>query len=135
MGARPLGPAAASSFGACPAPFAAREETTMTRRSDALRRTVRPLLLALLVLPVGTVSLLAAQPAAATVARAPARTVATAAATAENCSPAPAGNAFYVPPKPLPPGQHGDNLCARPVASPAAGAKARHILSLAPTVG
>src|SRR5260221_6221466 len=117
MGARPLGPAAASSFGACPAPFAAREETTMTRRSDALRRTVRPLLLALLVLPVGTVSLLAAQQAAATVARAPARTVATAAATVENCSPAPAGNAFYVPPNPLPPGQHPSGSRGTPKAA------------------
>ena len=107
----------------------------MTRRSHALHHTWRPMLLAVLVLLTGTVSLLLrTQEAAATVASAPARTVATPAAAATNCSPAPAGNAFYVPPNPLPPGQHGDIIWCRPVASPTPGANAWQILYLSTTV-
>jgi len=35
-------------------------------------------------------------------------------ATVKTCSGAPAGNAFYMPPNPLPPGQHGDIIWRRP---------------------
>ncbi|HEX4658183.1 MAG TPA: lipase family protein [Streptosporangiaceae bacterium] len=93
------------------------------------------MLLALLVLPAGTGSgLLTAQRAAAAEAGAPAGAMAGPAAAAGNCSPAPAGNAFYVPPNPLPPGQHGDIIWCRPVASPAPGANAWQILYLSTTV-
>jgi hypothetical protein len=89
-------------------------------------------LLAVLALLTAAVSLLLrTQPAAATVASAPVRTVAT---TTANCSSAPAGNAFYAPPHPLPPGQHGDIIWCRPVASPALGANAYQILYLSTTV-
>ena len=54
--------------------------------------------------------------------------------TAKNCTGAPAGNAFYVPPDPLPAGQHGDIIWCRPVASPAPGASAWQILYLSTTV-
>jgi hypothetical protein len=92
-------------------------------------------LLAVLVLLTGALpALLTKQQAAATVAVAPARTLAHPAATAKNCSSAPAGNAFYVPPSPLPPGHHGDIIWCRPVASPALGANAWQILYLSTTV-
>lgn len=53
---------------------------------------------------------------------------------AQNCAAAPAGDAFYVPPNPLPPGPHGDIIWCRPVASPAPGANAWQILYLSTTV-
>ena len=107
----------------------------MTRRSDALHHRWRPVLLAVPVLLTAAVSLLpGTQQADATVASAPAGTVAAPAATATNCSQAPAGDAFYVPPDPLPPGQHGDIIWCRPVASPAPGANAWQILYLSATV-
>jgi hypothetical protein len=87
-----------------------------------------------LVLAAGLPLLLAVPRAVATVASAPAGTVATSAATATNCSSAPAGDAFYLPPDPLPPGQHGDIIWCRPVASPAPGANAWQILYLSTTV-
>jgi secretory lipase len=105
----------------------------MTRHPHALHRTWRPVLLALLVLLTGAVSLLPAQQATAT-ATARARTAATPTASAKNCSSAPAGLAFYVPPDPLPPGQHGAIIWCRPVASPAPGANAWQVLYLSTTV-
>jgi hypothetical protein len=103
----------------------------MTRRSDALHHTSRLMLLAVLVLLTAAASLLPRpQQAVAAAANAPAGSVATAA----NCSSAPAGDAFYVPPDPLPPGQHGDIIWCRPVASPAPGANAWQILYLSTTV-
>ena len=56
------------------------------------------------------------------------------AATAKSCSPAPAGNAFYVPPRPLPRGRHGAIIRCRPVASPVLGARAWQVLYLSTTV-
>jgi Secretory lipase len=107
----------------------------MTRPRHALHRPVRLLLLAVLVLPAGSLPMLAtAQQAAATTARAAASPVAERAATAGNCASAPAGNAFYLPPDPLPPGQHGDIIWCRPVTSPAPGASAWQILYLSSTV-
>ncbi|HLX50142.1 MAG TPA: lipase family protein [Streptosporangiaceae bacterium] len=104
----------------------------MTRR---LHHPARFLLLAVLVLPAGALPMLAtAQQAAATTVRAAARPVAEPPATAKNCASAPAGNAFYVPPDPLPPGQHGDIIWCRPVTSPAPGARAWQILYLSTTV-
>jgi hypothetical protein len=95
----------------------------------------RPVLLAVLVLLAAAVSLVpGTQQAVAAVASAPAGTVATSATSAANCSSAPAGLAFYVPPDPLPPGQHGDIIWCRPVASPAPGANAWQILYLSTTV-
>jgi Secretory lipase len=58
----------------------------------------------------------------------------TGSATAKNCSTAPAGNAFYVPPHPLPPGPHGDIVWCRPVTSPVPGALAWQVLYLSTTV-
>lgn len=55
-------------------------------------------------------------------------------ATAKNCSPAPAGNAFYVPPRPLPRGRHGDIIRCRRVRSPVPGARAWQVLYLSTTV-
>ena len=52
----------------------------------------------------------------------------------KNCSTAPAGNAFYVPPKKLPPGPHGTVIRCRPVTSPVPGARAWQILYLSTTV-
>ncbi len=63
----------------------------------------------------------AAAPAAASAA------VATA-TTAQNCTSAPPGDAFYDPPSPLPAGQHGDIVWCRPAASPVAGTQAWQIL-------
>lgn len=54
--------------------------------------------------------------------------------TAANCSTAPPGNAFYVPPDPLPPGRHGGIIWCRRVHSPVPGAKAWQILYLSTTV-
>lgn len=113
--------------------FAAREEVTMTRHRHVLRRSVRPLLPALLVLLAGTPLLLWGQ-ATATAGRAPASAARLAAGTAENCSSAPAGDAFYVPPDPLPSGQHGDIIWCRPVTSPVPGANAWQVLYLSTTV-
>lgn len=56
------------------------------------------------------------------------------AATVSSCSSAPAGNAFYVPPHPLPRGRHGDIIRCRRVVSPAPGARAWQILYLSTTV-
>ena len=101
----------------------------MTRRPRALHRFLRPtLLLAVIALPAAALSpLLMPQHASATAGR-------PAAATAKNCSSAPAGLAFYVPPNPLPPGQHGDIIWCRPMSSPAPGANAWQILYLSTTV-
>lgn len=55
-------------------------------------------------------------------------------AAAKSCSSAPAGNAFYVPPHPLPRGRHGDIIRCRPVKSPVPGARAWQILYLSTTV-
>ena len=54
--------------------------------------------------------------------------------TVSKCSTAPAGNAFYVPPRPLPRGRHGDLIRCRPVASPVPGARAWQVLYLSTTV-
>jgi hypothetical protein len=67
--------------------------------------------------------------AAATRAAAAART----AATAQNCASAPAGDAFYSPPNPLPAGQHGDIIWCRPSSSPVPGSQAWQILYLSTT--
>ena len=56
------------------------------------------------------------------------------AAAAKRCSPTPAGNAFYVPPSPLPRGPHGTVIRCRPVASPVPGARAWQVLYLSTTV-
>jgi hypothetical protein len=98
-----------------------------------LLRALRPKLLAVLVLTAGILPLLVTQRAAA-VASGPARTPASPAGSAQNCSSAPAGNAFYVPPTPLPSGQHGDIIWCRPVTSPAPGANAWQVLYLSTTV-
>lgn len=72
--------------------------------------------------------------AGTTAARAPASAARVTVGTAKNCTGAPAGNAFYVPPDPLPTGQHGDLIWCRSVASPAPGASAWQILYLSTTV-
>ncbi len=46
----------------------------------------------------------------------------------------PAGDAFYVPPNPLPSGPHGTVIWCRPVASPVTGATAWQVLYLSATV-
>src|SRR6266566_918831 len=46
----------------------------------------------------------------------------------------PAGDAFYVPPSPLPSGPHGTIIRCRPVASPVTGATAWQVLYLSSTV-
>lgn len=112
----------------------------MTRRRHVLRRAVRPLPPAMLVLLTAALPLLGAQQAAlgaqraATAARTPAPAAGLTAGSAKNCSSAPAGDAFYVPPDPLPAGQHGDIIWCRPVPSPAQGANAWQILYLSTTV-
>ena len=63
-----------------------------------------------------------------------AEAIATTAAGAKSCTGAPAGNAFYVPPHPLPSGRHGDIIRCRPVPSPVPGADAWQILYLSTTV-
>jgi Secretory lipase len=103
------------------------------RHVHALLRVLRPRLLAVVVLSAGILPLLVTGQAAA-VASGLARAVAEPAGSAQNCSSAPAGNAFYVPPNPLPTGQHGDIIWCRPVASPAPGANAWQILYLSTTV-
>ncbi|HEX9515550.1 MAG TPA: lipase family protein [Streptosporangiaceae bacterium] len=105
----------------------------MTRHVHALLRVLRPRMLAIVVLSAGILPLLVTGQAAA-VASGLARAVAEPAGSAQNCSSAPAGNAFYVPPNPLPPGQHGDIIWCRPVASPTPGANAWQILYLSTTV-
>ncbi len=86
----------------------------MANRPRVLSWLAGPVLVvAVVALPTGTLSPLAASPARAD--------AATAAGTAQNCSSAPAGDAFYTPPSPLPAGQHGDIIWCRQVASPAAG--------------
>jgi Secretory lipase len=57
-----------------------------------------------------------------------------AAVSVKGCSGAPPGNAFYVPPKKLPPGPHGTVIRCRQVSSPAPGARAWQILYLSTTV-
>src|SRR6059058_839522 len=66
---------------------------------------------------------LAAAPGAATAAAAPARA----------CT-GPAGDAFYVPPAPLPRGPHGTIIWCRPSASPVTGVRAWQVLYLSATV-
>jgi len=66
---------------------------------------------------------LAAAPGAATAAAAPARA----------CT-GPAGDAFYVPPAPLPRGPHGTIIWCRPSASPVTGVHAWQVLYLSATV-
>src|SRR6185437_7364210 len=56
------------------------------------------------------------------------------ATSARTCSPVPAGNAFYVPPKPLPPGRHGSVIRCRRVASPVPSAVAWQVLYLSTSV-
>lgn len=107
----------------------------MTRRPHALARTLRPRMLGLLpVVAACLPGLLAVPQAAAAISRPPSHAVATPPATAKKCSGAPAGNAFYVPPHPLPPGRPGDIIRCRPVTSPAPGANAWQILYLSTTV-
>jgi hypothetical protein len=107
----------------------------MTQRPHPLRHTLRPALSVLLASLSATLCLLlTAQQVPATVTTAPARTVAALPVAAKNCAPAPAGNAFYVPPHPLPPGRHGDIIRCRPVTSPAPGAHAWQVLYLSTTV-
>ena len=105
----------------------------MMRHVHALLRVLRPRLLAVVALSAGILPLLVTEQAAA-VASGLARAVAEPAGSAQNCSSAPAGNAFYVPPNPLPPGQHGDIIWCRPVASPTPGANAWQMLYLSTTV-
>src|SRR5258708_27610540 len=105
----------------------------MMRHVHAFLRVMPPRLLAVVVLSAGILPLLVTGQAAG-VASGLARTVAEPAGSAQNCSSAPAGNAFYVPPNPLPTGQHGDIIWCRPVASPAPGANAWQILYLSTTV-
>ena len=50
--------------------------------------------------------------------------------SAKACSASPGGNAFYVPPKPLPRGRHGDIIRCSQVASPVPGAHAWRVLYL-----
>lgn len=106
----------------------------MSRRPRALSLLARSLLarpvlvVAVAALPAGALSPLFTPPAQAAAA------VTAAAGTAQNCSSAPAGDAFYTPPNPLPSGQHGDIIWCRPVTSPAAGASAWQILYLSTTV-
>jgi len=57
------------------------------------------------------------------------------ATTAQNCTSAPSGDAFYDPPSPLPAGQHGDIIWCRPSTSPVAGTQAWQILYLSTTAG
>lgn len=57
-----------------------------------------------------------------------------AAGTVTSCSRAPAGNAFYVPPHPLPRGRHGDIIRCRRVVSPTPGVRAWQILYISTTV-
>lgn len=64
----------------------------------------------------------------------PTLTAASAAASAQTCSSAPAGDAFYVPPSPLPSGQHGDIIWCRAVPSPTPGAAAWQVLYLSTAV-
>ena len=71
----------------------------MTRHVHALLRVLRPRMLAIVVLSAGILPLLVTGQAAA-VASGLARAVAEPAGSAQNCSSAPAGNAFYVPPNP-----------------------------------
>jgi hypothetical protein len=114
----------------------------MTRRPHTLARWPHPGLLGLvlaaalplLALPLLALPLLGVPQASAAVASTPGRAMARPAGTAKNCSSAPAGLAFYVPPHPLPPGQHGDIIWCRPVTSPAPGANAWQILYLSTTV-
>jgi hypothetical protein len=87
----------------------------------------------------GTVKTAAARTAAARTASAATATARTAASvgvagTAADCASAPAGDAFYVPPDPLPAGQHGDVIRCRPSSSPVPGARAWQVLYLSTTV-
>jgi Secretory lipase len=49
-------------------------------------------------------------------------------APVQDCVSGPAGDAFYVPPSPLPAGQHGDIIWCRPSSSPVSGSQAWQIL-------
>src|SRR5215472_3988825 len=87
------------------------------------------LLRCLMLLLTGTLPLMAT----ATASAAPAPRAA-AAHRAQNCNTAPSGDAFYVPPKPLPRGPHGGIIWCRPSVSPVTGATAWQILYLSTTV-
>ncbi|MBO0815691.1 MAG: hypothetical protein J2P30_11220 [Actinobacteria bacterium] len=109
----------------------------MIRHPPRLPRTVHVARPGLLLLLAGGLPLLLTMPqaAAAAAAQGPASAVGKPTVlTAKNCASAPAGNAFYVPPDPLPPGRHGDIIWCRPAASPAPGANAWQILYLSTTV-
>jgi hypothetical protein len=54
--------------------------------------------------------------------------------SAKNCASAPSGDAFYVPPSPLPAGPHGDIIWCRSSASAVSGVTAWQILYLSTTV-
>ena len=71
--------------------------------------------------------------ASATTAASAATATTGAAATAGNTSAGPEGDAFYVPPSPLPPGQPGDIIWSRPFAGPG-GAQGYEVLYLSTTV-
>lgn len=107
----------------------------MTRlRRPGLRLTCSLLATAALALPL---TVLASAPAgAATTSAASARAVAApaASASAANCDSAPAGDAFYTPPSPLPSGTHGDIVWCRPASSPVPGSQAWQILYRSTTV-
>jgi secretory lipase len=70
---------------------------------------------------------------ATALAAAPQAAAAAAPAGARACT-GPAGDAFYVPPKPLPSGPHGTLIRCRPSASPVAGVSAWQVLYLSATV-
>src|SRR5258708_22829639 len=89
----------------------------MMRHVHALLRVLRPRLLAVVALSAGTLPWLVTEQAAA-VASGLARAVAEPAGSAQNCSSAPAGNAFHVPPNPPPPGQPCDSIQRHPRAPP-----------------
>lgn len=56
------------------------------------------------------------------------------AASSSSCTNAPSGDAFYVPPSPLPSGAHGDIIWCRPSSSGVSGVNAWQILYLSTTV-
>jgi hypothetical protein len=102
--------------------------TPLPRLGSPPRRLLSTISVALLAVAWSAVPQAAS--AAAAAASAPAR----AAGTAQNCASAPAGDAFYVPPNPLPSGRHGNIIWCRPSASPVPGASAWQILYLSATV-
>jgi hypothetical protein len=102
----------------------------MRLRRPGFRLTCSLLVSAALALPL---TALASAPAGAS-AGAASHVAAARAATASNCDSAPAGDAFYTPPSPLPSGTHGDIIWCRPETSPVAGSLAWQILYRSTTV-